>query len=219
MKVRFIFRLLPLVLYLACRRQEKQVVQQEADAPIRKEIVAADPPEEEPFNNIAEIDSLAEAINLDVDSHPQAAAGNTFIFNPFGVDEREESPFPGYRQKIKAPVALQKQTVRNRHNWSQIDTLYHLRFDSSTISFYYPVLAERYLLSSADIRSPNIALEDNIRIGMSRDELLKKLRGYSLYIKEQGDSIEVTALITDTSLIFKLQQGKLRQIKYHPYLD
>jgi hypothetical protein len=80
-------------------------------------------------------------------------------------------------------------------------------------------LAERYLLSSADIRSPNIALEDNIRIGMSRDELLKKLRGYSLYIKEQGDSIEVTALITDTSLIFKLQQGKLRQIKYHPYLD
>jgi hypothetical protein len=215
-----VYLLLLVGMSFSCGWEEQRAVRQEARVSPREEIPSPEPVvEEPPFDNTAEIDSLAEAIDLDVEGHPGAAAGNAFIFNPFGVEEGAGKPFPLYRQKIKAPVAVKKEAYRNRHYPSRIDTIYHLQFDSSSISLYHPVLSDRYMLSEADIKSPNITLEPNIRVGMSRQELLNKLKEYKLYIKEQGDSIEVTSLVTETSLVFILQDRKLQRIKYHPYLD
>ncbi|CAN5843637.1 hypothetical protein BH24BAC1_BH24BAC1_33840 [soil metagenome] len=206
---------------LSCeRRESRTVVREEAAVPSREEKAIAEPDAfARPFDNTAEMDSLAEAIGMEVENHPQAYAAQAFMFEPFGVTEQEARPIPAYRQKIQVPVSVQKEPVPNRHRPSRIDTIYHLRFDSSSISLYHPLQSEQYMLASADIKSPNVALKNNIRVGMSRNELLHLLQDYKLFIKEQGDSIEVTALITDTSLVFTLQQNKVRRIKYHPYLD
>lgn len=173
---------------------------------------------ERPFDNTAEIDSLTEAIGMDVDAHPQASAGQAFLSNPFGVD-LEESPVSAFRQKIQAPVSVEKEPTPNRHRPVQVDTIYHLQFDSSSVSLYHPAESDRYLFASADIKSPNVVLKDKIKVGMSRNELLDELNNYKLYIKEQSDSIEVAGLIVETSLVFKLQNDRVRRIKYLPYLD
>jgi hypothetical protein len=219
----YIGLLLLSVLCLACERRESRTSAREEGAIPPREEKAAPMPEPEafarPFDNTAEMDSLAEAIGMEVEDHPQASAAQAFIFEPFGVNEQEARPLPVYQQMIQVPVSVQKEPVPNRHRPTSIDTIYHLRFDSSSISLYHPVRSEQYMLASADIKSPNLGLKNNIRVGMSRNELLHLLKDYKLFIKEQGDSIEVSALITETHLVFTLKNDKLRRIKYHPYLD
>lgn len=207
-------------LCLACESRESRTsAREEGAVPPREEATPPEPDRfERPFDNTAEIDSLIDAIGMDVDAHPQAAAGQAFLSDPFGVSLGAR-PVSAFRQKIQVPVSVEKEPTPNRHRPSQIDTIYHLQFDSSTVSLYQPAKAERYMFASADIKSPNIVLKDNIRVGMSRNELLNELSEYKVYIQEQNNSIEVSGLIVETSLVFELQNGRVQRIKYNPYLD
>ena len=204
-------------LILSCGKKEQQVVREEPASV--EEAIPLPPAPVTLFDNTATIDSFYRAIETETDNNPEVAEANEFIFNPFGVDEQELAPIPEYGRKINASVVVDKEATANRHYPETIDTIFTLQFDSSSIRFYYPALSERYMLFEATIKSPNISLKNNIRVGMSRSELLDQVKDYKLFIKEEGDSIMIWSGVTDTSLTFKLKNGKVQRIQYDPYLD
>lgn len=169
------------------------------------------------FDNTALINAFYEREDLDFDQHPDVRRASDFIANPFLP--ASTPALKHYTQLLSCRYQIEKDTVTNLHNAKYIDTLYHLNFDSSTVELYYPIYTKQYLLSYADIKSTNLPLKNGIKVGMTRDELLQKLKDYKLIIKEQKNLIEVCDWERNTWLRFHFSKNRLSSIQYEGYID
>ncbi|WP_181305155.1 hypothetical protein [Rufibacter sp. XAAS-G3-1] len=169
------------------------------------------------FNNLARMEAFYERLQLVSQENPEVMKAAAFINNPFLPVE--EPVLQHYAAQIRTKLQVLKDTVTNQHKARYIDTLFQLNFDSSTVELYYPMYTKRFLLSYADIKSPNLALRNGIKVGCSRQELLQKLLDYKLFIKEQKNVIEVCDWERTSWLRFHLSKGKVSSIQYEGYID
>ncbi|WP_148041334.1 hypothetical protein [Rufibacter immobilis] len=169
------------------------------------------------YDNSVSMKAFYDRIEQLPEDHPEALKASEFISNPFLLVA--EPMLQHYTAQVKTKCAVVKDTVANFHDTSYIDTLFQLHFDSSTVELYYPLYTKRFLLSYADIKSPNLALKNGIKVGCTRQELLQKLQEYKLFIKEQKNVVEVCDLEQNSWLRFHLTKGKVSSIQYEGYVD
>ncbi|WP_125077690.1 hypothetical protein [Rufibacter latericius] len=170
------------------------------------------------FDNTARMKAFYEHLEMVSEDHPDVIKAVAFISNPF-LPVEEEPVLQHYEAQIRTAFEVLKDTVTNQHKARYIDTLFQLNFDSSTVELYYPMYTKRFLLSYADIKSPNLALKNGIKVGCSRQELLQKLIGYKLFIKENKNVVEVCDWERNSWLRFHLSRGKVTSIQYEGYID
>ncbi|KAA6433174.1 hypothetical protein FOE74_11850 [Rufibacter glacialis] len=210
--------LLPLWAYGGCQGKQEPDTPQVAALRSKPKSPAAPKRTYQPnYNNAASIKAFYERVEMLPEEHPEVAKASAFISNPFLPIE--EPVLKHYTQQVRTSCKIVKDTVTNLHNARYIDTLFMLNFDSSTVELYYPMYTKRFLLSYADIKSPNLALQNGIKVGMPRQELLEKLQDYKLFIKEQRNLIEVCDWERNSWLRFHLSKGKVTSIQYEGYID
>ncbi|MBA9079361.1 hypothetical protein [Rufibacter quisquiliarum] len=169
------------------------------------------------YNNTATMTAFYERTELAMEENPEVRKASDFIANPFlpAVDPALKH----YVAQLKTRYQVVKDTIANVHNPRYTDTLFQLNFDSSTVELYYPMYTKRFLLSYADIKSPNLALRNGLKVGTPREELLQKLQGYKLFIKEQKNLIEVCDWERNSWLRFHMTKGRVSSIQYEGYID
>ncbi|WP_207434112.1 hypothetical protein [Sabulibacter ruber] len=159
-----------------------------------------------------------ERVETLAEDNPEVLKAIEFISNPF-LTEEEEPALRHYTAQVRTATQVLKDTITNVHNARYIDTLFQLNFDSSTVELYYPMYTKRFLLSFADIKSPNLPLKNGIKVGCTRQELLQKLQGYKLFIKENRNVVEVCDVEQNLWLRFNLAKGRVSSIQYEGYVD
>lgn len=169
------------------------------------------------YNNTNAVDAFYQKNEFTLESNSEVRRAADFISNPFLLEA--EPALKHYVAQVKSKYKIVRDTVANLHNAKYIDTLFHLNFDSSTVELYYPVYTQRYLLSYADVKSQNLTLRNGIKVGMTRNELIQKIQGYKLYIKEQKNVIEVCDWERNSWLRFHLSKGRVASIQYEGYVD
>ncbi|MES2241125.1 MAG: hypothetical protein V4497_12790 [Bacteroidota bacterium] len=124
---------------------------------------------------------------------------------PAGSENIDRVKLPGFE--------LTKSSRINTHNNSVTDTIYTYQNKASNFTFYKA--SDRYILCDFSISENNVALQNEIKIGISKSEILKKLK---LNI-QQTDTIKIGDLEQNSvvNLIFKNE--KLSSIKYKGYVD
>jgi hypothetical protein len=169
------------------------------------------------FNNTVTMNAFYAHAERQAVENSEISKASDFISNPFMPTP--EPALNQYLAQVKVPLHLIKDTVTNIHNARYIDTLFQLNFDSSTVELYYPVYTKRFLLSYADVKSPNLTLKNGLKVGSTRDELLQKLQSYKLFIKEQKNVVEVCDFERNSWLRFYLHKDRVASIQYEGYID
>ncbi|ALI98621.1 hypothetical protein [Rufibacter tibetensis] len=209
--------LLPLWAYGGCQEKQEPDTPQVAAVGARPKSTGTKRVYQPNYNNTASIKAFYQRVEMLSEEHPEVTKASAFINNPFLPVA--EPVLKHYTEQVRTACKIVKDTVTNLHNARYIDTLVMLNFDSSTVELYYPIYTKRFLLSYADIKSPNLALKNGIKVGMSRQDLLEKLQGYKLFIKEQKNVIEVCDWERNSWLRFNLSKGKISGIQYEGYID
>ncbi|WP_018343659.1 hypothetical protein [Cytophaga aurantiaca] len=106
----------------------------------------------------------------------------------------------------------EKTTEANRFVAGQIDTIERLSFKESNITIYRT--PDKNILISSDIRNAEISLSKGIKVGISRDELLKTLNAQS-----SRDTLTVTDFEGNTDVMLILKNNILSRIVYNGYVD
>lgn len=212
-----LFLLLPVWLQGGCQsKQEPETTKVVAAAYTPKKPVAESSFPRN-YNNTAAIDAFYKRLEMQEEEHPDIRKASEFITNPFLP--ASDPSLRQYISLIKAKCVLMKDTITNLHNARYTDSLFQLTFDSSTVELYYPMYSRQYLLSYAHVKSDNLPLNNGIQVGTSREELLKKLQEYKLYIKEEKNTVEVCDWERNSWLRFNLAQGHVSSIEYEGYVD
>ncbi|WP_239022855.1 hypothetical protein [Pontibacter mangrovi] len=176
------------------------------------------PSEEEGDTPLARHDAVAS----DTASAGSSAATHDLLGNPLVADLQQSNDLNAYFDRIDANFTVDADAIENRHTPGITDSIYTIRFGDSFIEFYVPSQSGHLMLQVADIRSADVTLRNNLRVGMPQAELLSSL-------KRQGDDIRITQtpqqIIASAregapvSLHFFLQKGKVSRILYEGYVD
>ncbi|WP_205500280.1 hypothetical protein [Rufibacter psychrotolerans] len=210
--------LLPIWVYGDCQTRQHPDTPRVAAVTPKPQTRTAKPAPARNFNNTASMQAFYARIEMEAQDHPEVLKASEFISNPFLPADREPV-LQHYVAQVRTALQIVKDTIANLHNARYIDTLFQLTFDSSTVELYYPMYTKRFMLSYADIKSPNLALKNGIKVGCSRQELLEKLQAYKLFIKESRNVVEVCDLEQNSWLRFHLSKGKVSCIQYEGYID
>ncbi|AKQ46747.1 hypothetical protein TH63_15755 [Rufibacter radiotolerans] len=210
--------LLPVWAYAGCQsKQEPDTPRVAATAALKPKTVPAKTAFQRNFNNTASMTAFYKRVELQADENPEVRKAADFISNPFlSVNE---PVLKHYTAQVRTNFKVFKDTIANLHNARYIDTIFQVNFDSSTVELYYPQYTKQFLLSYADVKSPNLALRNGIKVGTSRQELLQKLQGYKLFIKEQKNVVEVCDWERNSWLKFHLSKDKVASFEYEGYID
>ncbi len=209
--------LIPLGVQAGCQGNQEPDTPRVARAAARPRTTAPKSTYAPNFNNTARMEAFYQRIELLEQEHPEVIKATAFISNPFLPVE--EPVLQQYAAQVRTKFEVLKDTIHNQHNTRYIDTLFQLNFDSSTVELYYPMYTKRFMLSYADIKSPNLSLKNGIKVGCTRQELLQKLMGYKLFIKETKNVVEVCDWERNSWLRFHLSKGKVSSIQYEGYID
>ncbi|HSY62569.1 MAG TPA: hypothetical protein VK796_11865 [Cytophaga sp.] len=106
----------------------------------------------------------------------------------------------------------EKKPQLNKYITGQIDTIERLTFKESNLLIYHTI--DKNILISSDIRNTEIPLSKEIKVGVSRIELLKTLNTES-----NRDTITVTDFENNTSVTLILKNNFLSRIIYSGYID
>jgi len=171
----------------------------------------------------AELPPVVRRSATDSDTTTVASA-NTFdlLGNPFVATLEQSNDLTSYFDRINADFTVDAEAIENRHNAGVTDTIYTIRSGESAMEFYAPSYSGELLLQMADIRSADIALRDNLRVGMPQAELLKRLRSQGADLKITQTPTEIIASAREgapMSLHFFIQGGKVTRILYEGYVD
>ncbi|MBC3540986.1 hypothetical protein ACFSC6_06775 [Rufibacter sediminis] len=209
--------LLPIGVHGGCQSKQEPDTPRVARAATQSRSTAPKPTYAANFDNTARMKAFYERMEMMAEDNPEVIKAASFIANPFLP--MEEPVLQHYAANIRTAYEVLKDTVTNQHKARYIDTLFQLNFDSSTVELYYPMYTKRFLLSYADIKSPNLALRNGIKVGCTRQELLQKLMGYKLFIKESKNVVEVCDWERNSWLRFHMAKGKVNSIQYEGYID
>ncbi len=209
--------LFPVWSYAGCQSNPDPDTPRVAAKPAKPKPVAVKSAYQRNFNNTAVMNAFYARAEQQAQDHPEITKASDFIANPFLPVP--DAALKQYVAQVKAPLQLVKDTVTNLHNARYIDTLFHLNFDSSTVELYYPAYTKRFLLSYADVKSPNLPLRNGLKVGSTREELLQKLGTYKLFIKERKNVVEVCDFERNSWLRFYLHKDRVASIQYEGYID
>jgi len=106
----------------------------------------------------------------------------------------------------------EKKPQLNKYVSGQIDMIERLTFKESNLLIYRAT--DKNILISSDIRNSEISLSKEIKIGISRDELLKELNAQS-----NRDTITVTDFEGNSNITLILNNNLLTRIIYSGYID
>ena len=106
----------------------------------------------------------------------------------------------------------EKKPELNKYVPGQIDTIEHLTFKESNFWVYHTI--DKNILMSSDIRNSEIPLSKEIKVGVSRSELLKALNTES-----NSDTITVADLEGNTNVTLILKNNILSRIIYCAYVE
>ena len=106
----------------------------------------------------------------------------------------------------------EKKPQLNKYNVGQIDTIECLIFKESNLTIYRT--ADKNILIGSDIQNSEISLSKGIKVGISRNVLLKTLNTES-----NRDTIIVTDFENNTNVTLILKNNLLKQIMYCGYID
>ncbi|MEJ8804160.1 hypothetical protein [Pontibacter sp. H249] len=146
----------------------------------------------------------------------------SLLGNPFVASRSKGNFLSSYYDRINSDFTIDADPIENIHNSSVTDTLYTIRFGSSMLEFYAPSQTGDLFLQVADIRSSNMTLRNNMRVGMSQGELMSKLKSFGKDIRVTQSPNQVVASNYDgapISLHFYLKNGKVSRILYEGYVD
>lgn len=102
--------------------------------------------------------------------------------------------------------------TENRHIENQTDTIKTLTFDESTLRIY--TTTGLYALESAEIKNEELALQDSVKVGMSKEQLEQVLS-----IELKGDVIEVGNFTRNMHFTFYFKDELLERIEFNGYVD
>jgi hypothetical protein len=142
--------------------------------------------------------------------------------NPFISNRAKSNNLDNYFNQINSDFTLDADPIENRHKPTITDTIYTIRFGQSMMEFYAPTQSGDLLLQVADIKSNDISLRNNLRIGMTQVELMNRLKSLGKDIKVNQNANEVIASNREgapVSLHFYLKSGKVSRILYEGYVD
>jgi hypothetical protein len=106
----------------------------------------------------------------------------------------------------------EKKHELNKFVAGQMDTIERLTFKESYILIYRT--RDKNILLSSDIQNSEISLSKRIKVGISRDELLKELNAQS-----NRDTLTVTDFEGNTNVTLILKNNLLTHIIYAGYID
>lgn len=106
----------------------------------------------------------------------------------------------------------EKKPELNKYIPGQIDTIEHLTFKESNLLIYHTI--DKNILVSSDIRNAEIPLSKEIKVGVSRNKLLKALNTAS-----NSDTITVTDFEGNTNVMLILKNNLLSRIIYCAYVE
>ncbi|WP_235337451.1 hypothetical protein [Pontibacter korlensis] len=142
--------------------------------------------------------------------------------NPFVANRQQSNDLTTYFDRIDSDFTVDADAIENRHKTSVTDTIYTIRFGNSFMEFYAPTQTGDLLLQMADIRSADIKLRNNLRVGMTQAELIKSLKSQGEGMKITQTTNEIVASTREGApvmLHFYLQEGKVSRILYDGYVD
>lgn len=123
---------------------------------------------------------------------------------------KNDLPFSYFRDRYDL---AEKQVIQNRHDPSAKDTVFVYSNDKNMVNFY--VSPSNTILQEALITSPEIILDNDIRIGV-KDEIFKR----KFNIEDTSDVLVVENIEGHLSFTFTFEKGELKKIVYKSrYLD
>lgn len=143
-----------------------------------------------------------------------------FLGNPFIASPTKSNSLSAYFDKIQQDFSVDADAIENRHRPNVTDTIYTIRFGNSLLELYAPTQSGKLLLQVADIRNSSITLRNNLRVGMSQQELTGKLKAQNVNLQQSPDKIVASTKDgAPISLYFFLKNGKVSRILYEAYVD
>ncbi|MCX2738767.1 hypothetical protein [Pontibacter anaerobius] len=142
--------------------------------------------------------------------------------NPFVANRQQSNDLTTYFDRIDADFTVDADAIENRHAAEVTDTIYTIRFGKSSMEFYAPSHSGDLHLQMADIRSADIKLRNNLRVGMTQAELVSRLKSQGKDIKITHTPSEIIASAREgapVTLRFYMQKGKVSRILYEGYVD
>lgn len=160
------------------------------------------------------------ADTLAVRSPRSAATTIAFLGNPFIASVTQSNSISSYFDKIQDDFSVDADAIENRHRPNVTDTIYTIRFGSSMLELYAPTQSGKLLLQVADIRNSSITLRNNLRVGMSQEELSGKLKTQNVHLQQSPEKIVASTKDgAPITLYFFLKNGKVSRILYEGYVD
>lgn len=152
----------------------------------------------------------------------KAPATVSMLGNPFVANRSKSNELESYFERINADFTVDADPIENRHKSNVTDTVYTIRFGNSMMEFYAPTLSGDLLLQVADIKSSDIVLRNNLRVGMTQAELMNQLKALGQEVRINSTPTEIVASNREgapISLHFYLKGGKVNRIRYEGYVD
>ncbi|MBC5775321.1 hypothetical protein H8S95_14675 [Pontibacter sp. KCTC 32443] len=150
----------------------------------------------------------------------RASATIEFLGNPFIASVTQSNSLSAYFDKIQDDFSVDADAIENRHRPDITDTIYTIHFGNSMMELYAPTQSGKLLLQVADIRNSSITLRNNLRVGMTQQELTGRLKAQNVNIQQSPDKIVASTKDgAPISLYFFLKNGKVSRILYEGYVD
>ncbi|NDK57092.1 hypothetical protein [Pontibacter fetidus] len=150
----------------------------------------------------------------------RAATTIDFLGNPFIASIAQSNSLSAYFDKIQDDFWVDADAIENLHRSDVTDTIYTIRFGNSKLELYAPTQSGKLLLQVADIRNSSITLRNNLRVGMSQEELTGKLKAQNVHLQQSPEKIVASTKDgAPIHLYFFLKNGKVSRIFYEGYVD
>ncbi|MEE4196318.1 MAG: hypothetical protein V2I54_01630 [Bacteroidales bacterium] len=149
------------------------------------------------------------AVNQPATGDFQKISQEEFLHQPFGFEETIDS----FSEHTSPTFRIQKLLRRNKHYPEKTDTIYQFKYRKSEIFFYKTHLGQEFLLAGK-ILNKQIALTNDIRIGMSRTDFKHR---FTDSLNFASDTLEMVGEGTKYTFIFN--NNKLNRINIDNYFD
>lgn len=134
-----------------------------------------------------------------------AISKEQFAANPFPFELTLRNFEIHYRKALKR----QRYFIESTANSSQTDTIYCFHRGKTKIFFYKPMKLEAKLIAG-NIYKPEVELQNEIRVGISRKEFFWK---FTDWLYDESDSLTLESPATECVFTFVFSRDKLKEIR------
>lgn len=147
-----------------------------------------------------------ETLSITEEEENQILTGNTFPEVGSSIKWFLEK---GFHVSSKSPYP-------NRHIPEQVDTIVSLSKGKSKVELYHA--PGKYMVQSAVIHDLEVNLPEDIHTGLKKEVLFQKIDQSSLSNKNLKE-LRIKSPVTETSITFNFEEGRIISIHYTGYVD